>query len=321
MDWKIKTAIIGSSLVFVTALGFIIKIQNDTITKLKIIETSVMESKNLGDNIVRAQSAYVTQKDLETLIKEQKLDLSTIKQDLSVLGANVKAFQTVKVVTPGFNSSGISTSVVTKDPTPQTAKPEKYNGTTQWLDLTEPFGGGTVPVPFGKAGFSAGQDKPWSLTVEPRTYRADTVLGEDEDGRHFAYSKMFIDVNGKSYTVPIAENKIMEEYPSSKFGFDPRLYLGVDGGMIMQNSSGEIMPNLGVSFFSYGTGKSNPEWNFLTLGLGYASQSGSVAAFLSPVNYNVGKVLPLVDNMFVGPSVSIDMNKNVGLFIGIRVGL
>jgi hypothetical protein len=320
MDWKIKTAIIGGSLVFLTGLCFIIKVQNDTITKLKIIETSVMESKNLGDNIVRGQSAYVTQKDLETLIKEQKLDLSVIKQDLGVLGANVKAFQTIKVVTPGYSGSNIQTTVVTKDPLPTTAKSDKYTGTTQWLDLTEPFGGGTI-VPFGKAGFSAGQEKPWSVTVEPRTYRSDTVLGEDEDGRHFAYSKMFIDVGGKSYTVPIAENKVMEEYPSSKFGFDPSLYMGIDGGMIMQNSNGEIMPNLGVSFFSYGTRKSNPEWNFLTLGLGYASQSKSIAAFLSPANYNVGKLLPLVDNMFVGPSVSIDMNKNIGLFVGIRVGL
>jgi ABC-type thiamin/hydroxymethylpyrimidine transport system permease subunit len=65
MDWKVKTVIIGSVLLIIIVLAFIVKAQYDAIERLKFIETSVTESKELSEGVVRAQASYVTKKDLE----------------------------------------------------------------------------------------------------------------------------------------------------------------------------------------------------------------------------------------------------------------
>src|SRR5690606_6144608 len=89
-----------------------------------------------------------------------------------------------------------------------------YFDKTQWYHLDEPFkdqsaGPNEVGqskqslVPIGKAGFSAWKEKPWSVELLPRKYGSTTVLGQDEGGRHYAYSKFTIEVDGKMYEVPI----------------------------------------------------------------------------------------------------------------------
>jgi hypothetical protein len=325
MDWKTKTGIVGAVVLVIAVLIFIIKVQYDAIERLKFIETSMVESKKLSEGVVRAQSSYVTKADLERLIKDQKLDLAEIKKDLRKLGADVVAIETVKVVTPGFSGNNIPTTTTTPNPNPpQPGQPVVdqfgYLQATQWLTLTEPFGDGTV-VTFGKAGFSAWQQNPWSLEVLPREYSSVTVLGQNEDGRHYAYSRFEITVDGETHTIPITDAKIVEEYPNPEFHFNPRLYLGVDGGLIANPPAhAEVTPNIGLSFFSYGKIKTSPTWSFLTVGVGYATQTQTPVLIVAPVNYNIAKHIPFMDNLHLGPSVSVDVDANVGLYFGGRVG-
>jgi hypothetical protein len=328
-DWKITAAIAGAVLLIIAVLAFIVKVQHDTIERLKTIETSVVESKNIGNGIVRAQAAYVTQAELERLLKEQGLSIDAIKKDLKTLGADVQGVHTISVVTPGYKGSNLPTSNTTPNPNPPNPNqpitdPNGYLSNQQWFTLTEPFNGseGNVVVPFGRVGFSAWQDKPWAVEISPRTYSSTTVLGQDENGRHYAYSRFQIDADGKTYVIPITNAKIVEEYPSPSFSFNPRLYLGIDGGVIVNPPiHAEVVPNIGLSLFSYGQTKVSPQWSFLTLGVGYATQQQAPVLILSPINYNVGKDLPLVDNLHVGPSVSVDTAGNFGLYLGVRVAL
>lgn len=327
MDWKAKTGIVGAVLLIIAVLVFIVKVQYDTIQRLKAIETSVVESKDIGNGIVRAQSSYVTREDLERMLRDQNMSLSDIKKDLSKLGVDVRGVQTIAVVTPGYRGTGIpSTTVVHIDPPNnpdlnQLVDRYGYLTTQQWLNLTEPFDGG-MNVPFGRAGFSASMEKPWSVEVLPRRYGSTTVLGQDEDGRHYAYSRFQIEVDGKTYTVPVTESKLVEEYPTPSFSFNPRVYLGIDAGAIANPpASSELTPNAGLSLFSYGRIKVSPDFSFLTLGVGYATQRQAPVLILSPINYNVGKPIPLIDNLYVGPSVSVDVDGNIGLYVGARVGL
>jgi hypothetical protein len=327
MDWKIKAGVAGGTVLAMSVMGYIIKIQHDTVERLKFIESSVVDSKNIGNGILREQSSYVTKKDLENTIKDQGMDLAAIKKDLSVLGANVNGVSTVKVVTQGFNGNNIPSSGTTPrqdsgtDVKPAvTADPHGYQSSTQWLNLSEPIG--KENIPFGKVGFSAWQPKPWSEQISPRTYNSTTVLGKNEDGRIYAYTKFTIDVDGKKYTIPITDAKISEEYPTSSFHWSPRLYLGVDFGAIANPPVRfEVMPNLGLSLFSYGQTKLNPDWTFLTLGIGYESQITGISFFINPLDYNIAKHIPFVDNLYLGPSFSLDPKGNFGMFIGIRVGL
>jgi hypothetical protein len=325
LNWKVKAGIIGGTILLISTMGYIIKVQYDTVERLKFIETSVVESKNIGNGIVREQASYVTKKDLDNMIQLQGMDLAAIKKDLAILGANVKGISTIKVVTQGYQADHLSSSDTTARESTDTIpienqNPNNYQSATQWFNLSEPIE--KENIPFGKVGFSAWETKPWSVKVSPRTYSSTTVLGKNEEGRTYAYSKFEIEVEGKKYTIPITEAKLAEEYPSPSFHFSPRLYLGVDFGAIANPPAHfEVMPDLGLSFFSYGQTKLNPDWTFLTVGLGYETQTNGISLFLNPINYNIAKHIPLVDNLYLGPTVSLDPKGNIGLYIGIRVGL
>ncbi|MCK9567900.1 hypothetical protein M0R72_02985 [Candidatus Pacearchaeota archaeon] len=331
-NWKTKAGVVGGTILVMSVMGYIIKIQHDTVERLKFIETSVVESKNIGNGIVREQASYVTKKDLENMMKDQGMDLASIKKDLAVLGANINGISTVKVITQGYKADHLPSSNTTeRDNTETTQRTDVqtaattqdlhgYQSATQWFNLSEPIGKETIP--FGKVGFSAWDAKPWSEQISPRTYSSITVLGKNEEGRSYTYTKFTIDVDGKKYVVPITEAKIAEEYPSPSFHWSPRLYLGVDFGVIANPPMHfEVMPDLGLSLFSYGQTKLNPDWTFLTLGLGYETQTKGIAFLLNPVDYNIAKHLPFVENLYLGPSVSLDPKGNFGLYLGIRVGL
>ena len=336
MNWKHKTAIAGGIILLLAILLFIIKQQHDSIERLKYAEQSVVEMKQLRDDIARAQASYATRKDVERIIKDSGVDLKPIQEDLDKLGADVQGVINIVSATPGFKGGDLPSTGVTPGPktTPVTVEcpdgktvecpnPDKqgYLAKRQWLKLDEPMVG-KKPVPWGKVGFSAWKKQPWDLEVYPRKYRATTVLSMNEDGRHFAHSKLTVEVGDEKVPVPITEHKLVEVLPESSFRFSPRLYMGIDGGVKANPPAhAELIPNLQLMLFSYGKTRINPEWTFLGIGLGYEAVAEGVAIIISPINYNVGQHLPFVDNVHVGPAVSIDPDSNLSLLLGLRVGL
>ena len=42
---------------------------------------------------------------------------------------------------------------------------------------------------------------------------------------------------------------------------------------------------------------------------------------VSPMLYNIGDNIPLIDNLFLGPSLFWSFGDDVGILIGARVGL
>lgn len=325
MTWKIKTLIAGFVLLIIVVMGFIIKLQYDNNQRLKMIESSVIESKDIGNGIIRSQSNYVTKKDFETVAKELNLNLSTITKDLDKFNAEAKGINTVIVKTPGGSKANQPSSSITPNPSPDQVNTNKldefgYLSNTQWFELTEPINNDTV-IPFGNVGFSAWQEKPWSVNITPRTYSSTTVIGEDEDGRTFSYNTFQVEVNGVKYKVPITEAKMIEKYPNNQFYFNPKLFLGLNGGVIVNPLGAELVPDISMSIFSYGKTKADSTWSFLNIGIGYATQEKAPVVLVAPVNYNIGENLPIINNLFIGPGISLDVKGNIGLYAGVRVGL
>jgi hypothetical protein len=336
MNWKHKTGIIAGVILLIVALAFIIKQQYDMIERQRYAEQSVVEMKRLRDDIVRAQANYATKKDVDRIIKDSGVDLSAIEDDLDKLGADVKGVMTLVSRTPGYRGDDLPSTGTTPGPNTPPVTVECPDGATvecpnqdahgyfskrQWLILNEPFSD-KKKVPWGRAGFSAWKKNPWDLEVYPREYSATTVLSMNEDGRHFAHSQVSVTVNGKRVKVPISDHKLVEIIPEQEFRFSPRLFLGVDGGVKANPPAhAEMEPNLQLALFSYGHTVASPEWTFLGIGIGYEVVEKGVTAIVSPVNYNVAKHLPFVDNLHVGPSFSIDPVGNIALLIGLRVGL
>lgn len=289
-------------------------------TKQTAIEKSIVEMKQLSDGIVRSQAKYVSRDDLEDFGKKLNINLSAIQQDLEVLGANLQGINSVIVSSSGSHHTNLPSTSTTPNNASNTIDSYGYLKNQQTIVINEPFENDNVP--FGEATFSAWKDKPWGLDIYKRQYNITTVIGQDENGRHYTYNKFTIEAKGKTYTVLIRDSKFEEVYPEAKFRFSPRLYLGVDGGVVVNpNPKAEMTPNIQVSFFSYGKTTIDPDWSLLGLGLGYETQIDRPVIILSPVSYNLGHHLPLVNNLHVGPSVSIDTAGGIGILGGIRVGL
>lgn len=319
--WQKVAPTIGV-IVLIVILLIVVKWQHDQLISQK--DTSALEMKQLRDDIVRAQTQYVSKEDIEKFAKNSNIDLVPIKEDLDKLHAQVKGISNITVKTPGYSGSNLpSSSVVAREGKPATVGYDPYGYLTnaQVLKLQEPLSN-SKEVPFGEVQFKAWEPKPWGLQVYPRSYNVTSVLGEDESGKHYTYHKFTVTTNGETYPIQISDAKFIEEKPDSKFRFSPRLYLSVDGGgYVYPALKWEVLPSLEVALFSYGRTKVDPDWVFLGVGLGYASQAKSLGIALTPVRYNIAHHLPLVENLFIGPTVMVNTTGGFAVLGGIGVGL
>jgi len=163
-------------------------------------------------------------------------------------------------------------------------------------------------MPWGWAMYSPnieGAEK-WTSGTYPLKIHTKIALGEDKEsgGRKDAYvesyltSEIFEADRGKKFPVEIASVDWVEKPPQEKsFMFNPRLSLGMSMGS-------ELFPSLEVSFFSYGKTEGDMDWRML--GVGFGANSDNRYMYLSPVEYNIGKPLPLMENLFFGPFIGID---------------
>jgi hypothetical protein len=328
LSWKTKVYIGAAIVAIISCLLLIIKWQHDLIKKQEAIQTSFIEQKQLADGITRAQSGYLTKDDLNKFAKDFDIKLDPIKKDLNEFGAKVQGISRVKIVTEGSRVASRPSDITTPRILPASPKESDikkddtygYIKNRQAIKLNEPFSE-KQSIPLGQVGFSAWQEKPWDVEIYKRQYLLTNVLGIDENGKHYVYNKFTIVTGDKKYNIKITDSKFVEELPDSKFRFSPHLYLGIDGGAYVTNVGFEVSPNLQIALFSYGLTKSLPDWTFLGLGLDYATQHKNLGLILSPINYNIAKHVPLIDNTYIGPSISLDTDKNISLLWGLRVGL
>ena len=334
LKYKIIIAVV--SMLITGAISFIIYNQLQISARQIAIETEMVRQKELVDNITRSSQQYATRDDIEKLITDNKLNLKAIQEDLKVLHAEITAVNIVKVNSLGSNGNNVG-STTTGPISPITSKPPEmvscsgkkvdcntidthgYRLTQQNLTLSEEFS--NVKVPFGTVGFSAWQEKPWSYKVSPRGYRLTQVVGTDEYQRNYFYNKFVISVDNQDYEVKINQAATTQVYPEPKFSFwNPRLNLGLDSGINTAMMNGEFTPSANISFMSYGQYKTTPDWSFLQAGLGYSSNK-HVEFIFTPFTYNVGKHLPLMNNLYLGPSIQMNALGNVSIMGGLRVNL
>jgi hypothetical protein len=332
MSLSTKILIWLGAVLFIGSLGFIIYKQVEISNRQLAIESQVVAQKNLVDGIVRSQSTWTTKDDLDKFIKDNGVNLKAIQDDLNKLHGEVTASNLVTVNSQGQHvgnlpSSGTGptnpnpTVLTCKDGTPcPNADPFGYNLKQQNLNINENFDDKKVPI--GQVGFSAWQKDPWSIDIKSREYNVSSVVGTDENKRMYFYNKFTVKVDGKDYDLPIKKATTEQVYPEAKFSwFNPRLYMGADGSVGLSPVKGEFTPNLNVQIMSYGQYKNQPDFSILQVGAGYGTIAKRPELVVTPVSYNVGKHIPLMDNMYVGPSLSVGTDGNVFVGGGIRVGL
>ena len=322
--------IIGSVLIILT-LGFIVFEQFEMKKKQDTINDQVIASKQLNDNILRNQNNVVTPDQLQKMITDNKVDLSTIQDDMKKMNTQLEALSTVTVNSQGQTYTNVgSTSVVQipisslPKPDPSNPDPYHYLTTQQNLSLFEKFG--TVSVPIGSVGFSGDSKTPWNETILPRQYNVDTVIAHDKNGRLSTYNKFRITVDGKDYPLTIADGKLSQTEPPNTWSWwNPKFFI-FGGGSAVFSKPVSASANFGggLQVMSFGKYLSNPLLSVLQIGGEFSTNNTSFSAVINPISVNIGQVLGTswINNTYIGPSLHVEVpSGKVGLGLNLSVGL
>lgn len=323
MSLSTKILLIVAGLLLFGGMGFIIFKQVENSNRQLAIETQMVQQKQLIDGIVRSQSQWSTKEDLNKFVTDNGVNLKAIQDDLNKLNASVTAANVITAGSSGQKGSDIpstGTGGTNPNPPPADTDPFGYMKKEQLLSVNEDFG--VVKVPFGQIGFSAWKPSPWSEDIKAREYKVTNVVGTDENQRMYFYNKFAVTTDGKTYDIPIKSAETKQEYPEAKFSwFNPRLFIGADGGVGVNPVKGEFTPNVDVGIMSYGRYKTQPDFSILQVGAGYGTVGKNFQVVVTPVAWNFGKYIPLMNNTYLAPSVSFGTDGNVMVMAGIRVGL
>ncbi len=319
-------------------LGLILYQQHELKVQQTAIQTQITQQQQLVDGIMRSSSQWATKGDLQDFAKANDINLKAIQDNMKQLGDQLASINVITVDSNGQKQGNLpssGTGPTNPNPTPPTTvtctpggtvtcpnpDPFGYMKAEQDFALNEDFG--TLKVPFGTVGFSAWQQNPWNVNIPPREYNVDTVVGVDDHERQTFYNKFSVKVNGKSYDIPIKSATTKQQYPTPTFSFwNPRLLMGLDGGVNINHVQGEFTPHLSVGIMSYGQYKTTPDFSILEVGFGYGAINKTGEVVITPVAYNIGKNLfsPLMNNTYIGPSVQIGTDGSFGVGAGLRVG-
>lgn len=249
-----------------SGMSLIIYNQSTMAKQQQAIQEQVIQQKTLIDGLVQSSNQYVGKNDLNNFIQQNTNDLKAIQNNLSSLGAALTAANTVTVDSQGqvgTNLSSTNTAPSGAKPTPVTIK--CTNGDTVTCPISDQFGYQTniqtlalnedfsaLKVPIGNVSFSASQPAPWSIDILPRQYNVTSVIGTDENERVYVDNKFTVAINNKMYNIPIVTAKTEQVFPPSKFSWwNPRLLLGVDGGINTSFVRGEFAPNISLGIMSW----------------------------------------------------------------------
>lgn len=151
-------------------------------------------------------------------------------------------------------------------------------------------------------------EKRWKTGTYPLEFYTKVIETENPDGSFNRYAEVTLENNqmketkGKEFSVKLQDIKWAKYERTDKewFLWNPRL--GLSGIF----TSDFFAPALDISFSSYGRTKVDMDWRFFILGLGVQDTEESNTDLIfsfSPVQWNFGTKVPLINNAFVGPVI------------------
>lgn len=148
-------------------------------------------------------------------------------------------------------------------------------------------------------------DKQWKVGTYDTNLDIKIIETENADGTYNRYAEANYE-NRKGDKLPVEITKldwaIVEKKYKQFYFWNPRLGLGT-------NFSDAAGHNLNLSLMSYGRTKRDMDWRFLVFGAGINNKELSLS--LEPLSWNIGNVIPIIDNMFVGPFLDYDLTDQL----------
>lgn len=280
----------------------------NTLSTNKVDETTITR---VAENLVRVQLVE-SNKELKALIKEMK-DMNSATLQM-IKEKDEQIVELGKVIgSMGGNSASSSGSVVHSNSEEPTKELEDVVVYSKVADDKE------IPVArvFYSPNAPEGTDK-WGSQTFPIDYYTTIFETKDVEGNSNRYVELWAQndfipsTRGKKFPINISEVKWAKgKEPDKKFRFHTRL--GFSGIF----STKELYPALDISFLSYGRTKRDMEWRFLDITLGGTKEDLYFGVI--PASYNLGNIIPFVENTFIGPSIAVDTELNYSYGISLSV--
>jgi hypothetical protein len=300
-----KVSIVFNAL-FAIILAFLIFDCNSS--KNSYLKELQIKQKQI-DDITRSSSSNLTKEEVKQLLKENKIDLSKIENDLKSLGGKVEALNQVQVVSVYQNRTNVPTeNVVAKPQEKVEVKPEELKQETQYISIGEQFANQNLP--FGKVGFSFWRKDPWEYEVYKRNYRITNVISKDKDNNTIVYNKFTVNVKDKDYDILIDKADSYQILPENKFHLYPKIFLSVGSGYSFNKSLTTAVYLYG-NFIQYGKYRNNPTFSILNMGIGTNFEGYKIS--IVPVFVNLQSISKLLQNSYLGIGIGMDFNRTADL--------
>lgn len=233
-----------------------------------------------------------------------------LKKLINVLtGNNSEALKQIKQLNKTVSEIGIiNTSLKSKVQELETNiyrdkdKTKSYDVTTLFRNDIE-----GKKYPIGNVYYNFGLDENedrWTSQLFKLDLYTNIVMSEREDGTYDKVVESYIRSDFiKEYAnikYPINVDNVTwakRKIKIKKFRWNPNVNLGLVAG------TETIAPTLGISLFSYGRTKVDNDLLFLNVYTGGNTDSATIGVV--PIQYNIGKHLPLINNTFIGPSIGL----------------
>lgn len=290
------------------------------------VQESQVAFRQLSDELARAQNELATKAELNQMAQDMDMDLDAIKRDLAKLGADINAVgETVASIEGSVHEDQGSDDTQGHDPgeQPENCKLCDVHGYTAETQIKNIQLG---EMPYGKVSFDASENKPWTLQYDDIDVNVKTVVGKQdkENGLMIFYhtitttNKSRPDLADKEYKLKITSSEFKQTLDKTKewYWWAPKVDLQVDGLLLLEGpTKGRFGASLGLSAMGYGYTGNRLDWRILRVGVGLHSNEQPYLS-MEPVKYNIGKHIPLIDDLWIGAGATWDGHWGGSLSIG-----
>lgn len=286
------------------------------------LQAELASQKTINENLVRAQANMVSKGDLNTWMTDHMND---IKGDLKEIDADLVS------VSRATGRLGRSTSRPSRSGTVKLVggSPELSNNITwasedgdqelpwAWAKV-KPLGDDTDAVharlvgilgpenaTLAMNGLVAYMEEPenavWTTGTETVEFEVTAAVAETKEGLQTQYVQLWAKNPVTEERVPLAimdASFLYTDPQAPEFRWVTHVDGGITGGVTPQGFIGG--GSIGLTFAAHGVTDDDNDWRFLRVGVATDGETGW--GELGIVGYNLGKRLPLVDDVWVWPS-------------------
>jgi CRISPR/Cas system-associated protein endoribonuclease Cas2 len=181
-----------------------------------------------------------------------------------------------------------------------------------------------VPIAWAMYFPNRPENERWKDDVYPIEFHTQVIQSEQQDGQTNSYVQLWLENNkdkeskGVEYPLPVeqAEFKQLKITEKQFFWWSPHFSLNVDAGYSSGLNS-IVAGGISFSFSGYGRTKNDLDYRFFDFGV--STNGNDTYAKFTPFAWNLGNVIPVIHNSFLGPYIGMTTDSKYVVGIGLSI--